>query len=233
MARFPTGPYKIGATGCYKCARRTRADGSCGIHPYPCVHYGLDLYPVDDLTVVAPEDGIVTDVSDGKSAPFRGYGPGVVMIKGDSGYYHLLSHLGELGTTPGARVTEGEPVGKIDAGVKHTHYEVRRQRTGTSVTNTMDPGIWLRRNRAAQVAFVDVRGAQVWTTIPIMRDTFDLPPPSRWRGPVLTSLAFAGGLALAVYFIERDRTQARLRLRFRRQLRPRAWRLAPTKAALV
>ena len=220
MARFPTGPHKIGATGCYKCARKSTSDGSCGVKPYPCVHYGLDLYPLDDLTVFAPEDGIVTDVSDGKSAPFKGFGPGLVMIKGDSGYFHLLSHLGELGTVPGKRVTEGEPVGKIAAAVKHTHYEVRRERTGTSATNTIDPGIWLRRNRAAQVAMIDVRGSRTSTTLPLMRDTFELPPPApAWRGPVLAGLAFVGGLAITVYVV--GRRYPRPRPRPRPRWRPR------------
>lgn len=211
MARFPTGPFTVGRTGCYKCARKTTRDGSCGIKAYPCTHYGLDLHPVDDLTVYAPEDGVVTDVANGTKAPFQGYGPGIVMIRGDSGYYHLISHLGTLQTVPGARVTEGVAIGKIAPATRHTHYEVRRQRTGPAVTNTIDPAIWLRRNRVVQIAMLDVRGSQVWTTAPLVRDTFELPSDNapRWRGPVITGLVFVGGLAAGIYWIRRPSIKLR------------------------
>ena len=210
MARFPVGLFTIGATGCYKCARKNPSQGSCGIRPYPCTHYGLDLYPEEDLTVFAPEDGVVTDVGNGQKPPFTGYNPGAMLIKGVSGYYHLLSHLAEIKVVPGAQVTEGEPVGKIASAIKHTHYEVRRERTGNSATNTVDPGAWLRLNHGVQVAMVDIRGSTVWTTTPdIIRDIIELNPPApHWRSILLTSLLFTGGLVTALHLIERRQSPA-------------------------
>lgn len=144
MPRLPTGPYQARRTGCYGCVRESTSDGSCGIRGYPCVHYGLDLF-ADSPDVFAPESGVIMAVSDGRTAPFQGYGPGVILMLGLSGYYHLLSHLraGSITVRPGVSVAEGQFVGRIEPEVAHVHYEVRREAYGPSATNTIDPLLWL------------------------------------------------------------------------------------------
>lgn len=144
MARWPTSSFKTGRTGCYRCMRMSSADGGCGTKNYPCVHWGIDLF-ADDPRVVAPEAGEVLAVADGSLAPYRGYGPGVVLLYGKSGYYHLLSHLSysSIVVKKGEWISEGALIGSFDRAYGHTHYEVRIQPTGESSVNTVDPEAWL------------------------------------------------------------------------------------------
>lgn len=145
MARWPTSRFVTRRTGCYGCKRATSADGGCGVHGYPCTHWGMDLFAGADRSVVAPEAGTVVAVSDGGSPPWSGFGPGVVVIAGDSGVFHLLSHLeyASVRVWIGLRVAEGTPIGRFDARIAHCHYEVRRKLTGPSSENTIDPSKWM------------------------------------------------------------------------------------------
>lgn len=152
MARIPTGEFSLHRTGCYGCVRSSPADGACGIVAHPCVHLGDDLFAVSP-EVFAPEGGTVTDVSNGLFAPFKGYGPGVIMIQGDSGFFHLLAHLvpSSIVVTSGQRVEEGDLLAKFDPGIAHTHWEVRKERTGPADTNTIDPiGAWIPSQQRSQ-----------------------------------------------------------------------------------
>lgn len=82
----------------------------------------------------------------GDTPPFSGYGPGIVLLKGRSGFYHLLAHLelGSIKVMPGMPLAEGAPIGRFDAAHAHCHYEVRRKPTGPSDVNTVDPVAWLK-----------------------------------------------------------------------------------------
>jgi len=144
MARWPTGPFKTGRTGCYGCMRYSSSDGSCGTKNYPCVHYGVDLF-ADDRRVFAPEAGTIIAVADGTKAPYVGYGPGVILLQGKSGVYHLLAHLSYSTILPskGEWVSEGQQLAMFDQAIGHTHYEVRIEPTGNSATNTRDPEGWI------------------------------------------------------------------------------------------
>ena len=155
MARFPTGPFDTHRTGCFGCVRQTPADGSCGIGGFPCQHFGLDLFATSPQ-VFAPEDGTVIDVADGSAAPFVGFGPGVIVIQGDSGFFHLLGHLSfnTIKVQQGQRVVEGQPLATFDPGIGHTHWEVRQQRLGSTPPNTIDPNIWLQQEQALDAAAV-------------------------------------------------------------------------------
>jgi murein DD-endopeptidase MepM/ murein hydrolase activator NlpD len=145
MPRWPTAPSSPHRTGCYGCKRLTPADGGCGVHGYPCTHWGVDTFTGGSRDVFAPEDGTVVAVS-GDTPPFAGYGPGIVLLKGKSGFYHLLAHLelGSIKVTPGIVIVEGAPIGRFDAAHAHCHYEVRRKPTGPSDVNTIDPVAWLK-----------------------------------------------------------------------------------------
>ncbi len=145
MSRWPTGPFTLRRTGCYGCVRRSSSDGACGVTGYPCVHYGMDLF-ASSREVVAPERGRVVAVADGSSAPWTGYGPGVIVIAGASGVFHLMGHLqwSSIRVRVGDELVEGQRLADFDPEIAHTHYEVRRQLTGPSKTNTIDPEAWLR-----------------------------------------------------------------------------------------
>lgn len=163
MPRWPTAPFSTHRTGCYGCKRMTPSDGGCGVHGYPCTHWGVDTFTGGSRAVVAPEDATVVAVSDGGSPPFSGYGPGVVLLKGKSGYYHLLSHLelGSIKVMPGMQISEGSSIGFFDAGHGHCHYEVRRKPTGRSETNTIDPAVWQRSIGSSRVGILLVLGGLV------------------------------------------------------------------------
>jgi len=147
MPRWPTAPFDPHRTGCYGCRRITPADGSCGVHDYPCTHWGVDTFTLDgSREVVAPERGTVAVVTDGRSPPWVGYGPGLVLLAGASGFYHMLAHLesGSVRVRVGQQLAEGAPIGRFDAEYGHCHYEVRRKPIGPSSSNTIDPALWLR-----------------------------------------------------------------------------------------
>lgn len=149
MARYPTGPFTTRRTGCYLCRRITPADGSCGVRGYPCTHFGLDLFATSP-GVFAPEAGTIVDVSDGTRPPYVGYNPGVILMRGVSGAYHLLGHMefNTIRVRPGQFVLEGTQLGQFNQDVGHVHYEIRRTPTGSSDTNTIDPARWLADQQA-------------------------------------------------------------------------------------
>jgi murein DD-endopeptidase MepM/ murein hydrolase activator NlpD len=170
------GVPKVSPHGGYRQVRRDASDGACGYRGiYPCVHYGVDVVAPRGTDVVAPEDGMLVRFSDGKVAPFRGYGPGVVLLKGKSGRYHLLAHLDwrDLETRMAARgslaspatkdkpiallVRQGDVVGVVAK--DHVHWEVRKAPTGAGDDNTEDPGAWLESQGHAAASASDITAA--------------------------------------------------------------------------
>jgi len=107
MARSPILPIKITPHGRYGQERTDASDGACGIHGYPCTHWGVDLAGSIGDDVVAPCDAWVI-ASVGSVAgnplprPWRGYDPSIVLLAHDDGdagegvisyRYSLLAHL--------------------------------------------------------------------------------------------------------------------------------------------
>jgi hypothetical protein len=123
-------------------------------------HYGLDIPPPTNGNdaVVAPERCIVESKwTDDTTAPFVGYGPGGLLLRGDSGVWHLLAHLDPSSfTTPadGTAFAEGEQLGLIARNVKvsrtwsapHVHWEVRTKPLASHDEN-LDPVAWLAGKR--------------------------------------------------------------------------------------
>lgn len=122
-------------------------------------HAGVDLAAPPGTPVVAPEAGRVvvvarsTPAPPGVSAwpatpPWSGYGPGLVVVEGQSGRHHLLSHLAwPVLVSEGAGIFEGEPVGTVSH-LAHAHWEVRtrlRRPSAAVMTHeiTLDPLAWL------------------------------------------------------------------------------------------
>lgn len=120
-------------------------------------HWGWDLPGAAGSAVVAPEDGVVVEaVSNGSARtiklapPWDGYGPGVVLLRGASGVWHLLAHVKPFVAT-GQKVREGDAVAAMTAGVglagPHVHWEVRVKQAhdspSTRERNTQDPQAWL------------------------------------------------------------------------------------------
>lgn len=122
------------------------------------VHAGVDVAGPPGTPVLAPEGGIVEAVGSlPMRAPWTGYAP-AVLIRGDSGRWHLLAHLsgnasGGPASTPlvtvGQRVELRQVIG-YTGHERHTHWEVRTRpharpaRGESTMTITLDPGAWLR-----------------------------------------------------------------------------------------
>lgn len=119
------------------------------------LHAGVDLAAPRGTSVRAPEAGRVVIVQSGPGPrdvppPWRGYGPALILLRGDSGVFHLLSHLEHRSVivSRGARVAEGEVLGKVGP-QRHVHWEVRRYHPwrprvhGEIVEIAADPASWL------------------------------------------------------------------------------------------
>lgn len=99
------------------------------------LHAGVDLLAPVGTDVRAPEGGTIavtaiaaTPTQPRRSSPagWSGYGPKCVLLRGDSGTYHLLAHLGEVLCVVGQRVAEGDVLGKVGVtSSPHCHWEVR------------------------------------------------------------------------------------------------------------
>lgn len=146
----PIYPLIVGTNGAYKAVRANSAQGSCGVHGYPCQHPGTDVNGPMGTEVRAPESGVIVAVANGSVAPFSGYGPWLIVVKGVSGKYHLLGHLDPASSAWGplnATVTAGQVVGRTSS-ANHTHWEVRSRLTPaagqTNFDNNTDPVAWLQ-----------------------------------------------------------------------------------------
>lgn len=166
----PIWPLIVGAHGAYLETRSSAADGSCGVHGYPCQHPGVDVAGGAGTPVVAPENGTVIAVADGIAAPFAGYGPWLVIIAGDSGKFHLLAHLEPAAASMspvGRVVAAGDAVG-VTSSANHTHWEVRDQPVPdfasgeTNFDNNSDPLAWLELARGGGLGTVLLVGAAAW-----------------------------------------------------------------------
>lgn len=115
------------------------------------LHAGVDLAAPRGTPVVAPEAGLVTAVArtspgNAPRAPWTGYGPEVVVVLGQSGRYHLLSHVQRPSVAVGDTVEMGDEVAEV-SNLAHVHWEVRlSERTPRgveTVENVLDPMAWL------------------------------------------------------------------------------------------
>lgn len=147
----PIIPLIVGNNGAYEHVRASPAQGSCGTKGYPCKHPGLDIVGRAGTPVRSPEAGVVVNAADGSTSPFKGYGPWLVIIRGDSGKFHLLAHLDparRYDAPIGLRVTAGQVIGATSA-ANHTHWEVRTKMVPDfahgedNFTNNTDPKAWL------------------------------------------------------------------------------------------
>jgi murein DD-endopeptidase MepM/ murein hydrolase activator NlpD len=172
MTRLPVdGNGKTTPHGAYGYIRKDPSDGSCGVGGYPCRHPGVDLVAPAGAPVFAPEDGVIVEAVAGKGLsstlprPYRGYGPGVVVLRGESGAFHLLAHLEPdelrrryadrrdpaervldflVSKDRTKRVQRGEVIAQA-SGVGHVHWEVRKL---TKLGGAGDPMAWYWRRRA-------------------------------------------------------------------------------------
>lgn len=163
----PIFPLQVGSHGGWLEVRATPADGSCGVHGYPCKHPGLDVAGSAGTPVVAPETGTVVMAGDGASPPFVGYGPWFAIVQGDdSGKFHFLAHLEPAAASMapvGARVTAGDQIGTTSS-ANHTHWEVRDKAVPDfasgedNFTNNSDPLGWLSMASVGSVGAILIGG---------------------------------------------------------------------------
>jgi murein DD-endopeptidase MepM/ murein hydrolase activator NlpD len=112
-------------------------------------HAGLDIFN-NGKRVVAPESGRVIvalhQIPSGKTV-YGGYGPGVVVIHGESGVYHWLAHVKNPTVERNDPVVAGQII--AEATTDHVHWELRQiliPYKGTAYwpwTVTLDPIRWL------------------------------------------------------------------------------------------
>ncbi len=170
----PIWPLVVGNNGGFMDVRSSPAQGACGVGTYPCKHPGVDVNGSQGTPVKAPENGVIVAVADGNSAPFGGYGPWLIVIKGDdSGKFHLLGHLDPSTADMGpinARVTAGQVIGTTSS-ANHTHWEVRSRvypnfaGGETNATNNSDPVAWLSSSSTAFIALLLLGGAALLATL--------------------------------------------------------------------
>lgn len=175
----PIYPLQVGAHGGWLEVRSTPADGSCGVHGYPCKHPGLDVAGAAGTSVVAPESGAVVAVGDGGAAPFVGYGPWFIIIQGaDSGKFHFLGHLEPLTSSMapmGAQVVAGDQVG-VTSSANHTHWEVRDKVVPNfaagedNFSNNQDPLGWLSGASVGALGAILLAGASALLLWLMFRD---------------------------------------------------------------
>jgi murein DD-endopeptidase MepM/ murein hydrolase activator NlpD len=138
-------------------------------HPAPLdhAHYGIDLAGRLGDAIRAPEAMTILETVSSASperpnntaiaAPWTGYGPGIVVARGESGKCHLLAHLRTTSVVRGQAVPEGALVGtmgKPGAAGPHVHWEVRDnardtgppESGGNRDTTTTDPHAWLEEH---------------------------------------------------------------------------------------
>lgn len=148
----PIYPLIVGNNGGYLAVRASPAQGSCGVSGYPCKHPGVDVNGKRGTIVRSPTNGVIVAIFNGASAPFSGYGPWGVVIRGDEdGLFHLLGHLDASTSSMGTinkRVRAGDAVGTVSS-ANHTHWEVRTRVSPnwsageSNATNNRDPLAWL------------------------------------------------------------------------------------------
>jgi len=125
------------------------------------LHAGVDLMAPEGTPVRAPERCQVVvaratrtphevETNVGVPLPWDGYGPAVVVVRGASGWFHVLAHSARMPLPiVGAVFAEGETLARIGplTGGTHTHWEVRsslRAPAGRAVVEVCaDPFTWL------------------------------------------------------------------------------------------
>ncbi len=152
MPTLPIAPVVVGAKSWFGSQRNSPSDGACGVGQHPCIHPGIDLRGPKGTPVLAPESGTILRVT-GNSPPFTGYGPISVLLQGDSGVFHLLSHL-DAGprVSVGQKIAEGAQIG-VTSSANHTHWEVRKKALPdfangeTNMDNNLDPVAWFDKQK--------------------------------------------------------------------------------------
>jgi murein DD-endopeptidase MepM/ murein hydrolase activator NlpD len=145
------------------------------------LHAGADLAAPPGTRVFSPAGGTVTAVMhDADAVPgWRGYGPGVVVVRDVDGAHHVLAHVHPVaGLRVGAVVTAGAELARVSR-MAHVHWEVRAvpmpPRGVAVVEIAADPLAWV----AGRIVRWDGRCP------PAPGDTARTPRACRpsWRGP--------------------------------------------------
>ncbi|MCQ6547305.1 peptidoglycan DD-metalloendopeptidase family protein, partial [Bacillus wiedmannii] len=101
------------------------------------VHKGIDFAAAKGTPIMASKSGTVEFAGFGISGQgFGGYG-NVVVIKHGDGRWTLYGHMDSISTTVGAKVQQGQVIGKVgstgESTGNHLHFEVKNQFIGGQV----------------------------------------------------------------------------------------------------
>lgn len=112
------------------------------------LHAGVDLTGAPGTPVLAPENGRVALVLEDADAVegWRGYGPGVVLLLGESGAWHNLAHV--LPRCAQGDIVQAGAALAVQSNLRHVHWEVRAVKAPTAgravVEDCADPLAWQR-----------------------------------------------------------------------------------------
>jgi hypothetical protein len=136
---------------------------------------GLASYYVYDKPVLAPADGVITFVLDGRPGLPIGEadhyfqsGNQIVMDIG-GGRFLMMAHLreGSISVRVGERVSEGQQIARVgnsgNTTEPHIHIHVQNMATGVGDVRTVDPAETLRNLHTYQLVFRDatlIRGGE-------------------------------------------------------------------------
>lgn len=102
-------------------------------------HKGVDLVGIDDKTVYAPCDGVIgaSTIVTTKSNKTWEWGNYIRLDTADGKYSVFMCHLASRAVAKGQKVTKGQKLGVMgNTGYSfgaHTHFEVRKKGTTTTV----------------------------------------------------------------------------------------------------
>ena len=98
--QWPLAAFTVGKFGEFA-ARRFRPDqGACGVHGFPCTHWGVDMGASPGSAVRVPFNGYVLYHGPADKPPFVGYGPWVALIAHADKETPLTSRIWQWATGP-------------------------------------------------------------------------------------------------------------------------------------
>jgi murein DD-endopeptidase MepM/ murein hydrolase activator NlpD len=115
---WPLASFTVSKFGAYG-VRRFRIDqGACGVHGFPCTHWGVDMSAPPGSAVVVPFSGFVLYHGPADKPPFVGYGPWVALIAHADTETPLSQKVWEWATGPLLDIAD------LPSGAKSVRYSL-------------------------------------------------------------------------------------------------------------
>lgn len=164
--RWPLEAFTVHEFGAFG-ARRFRPDqGACGVHGFPCTHWGVDMSAPPGSVVRVPFNGFVLYHGPADKPPFVGYGPWVALIAHADTETPLHKRVWQWATGPLVDIFD------LPEGAVSVRYSL--------LAHMADP-----TKGHGEVTFPVVKPEQTIKPFSLVGDIFDAaktkPNPDRWR----------------------------------------------------